>query len=187
MDGGERKKDNHRSWSLSSYIRIFDIDDKTQHFPFEPTVLVDLALIIHVKRIPDMPAKKRSWGICFRYMAACRYILFTASSPPIDSSSQLDLWISLPGILHHLVRIARYVHSCAFIRISRVLVSRYFVREGRRKHDQKVNPCTRLFLFLIPRPPRPLLILIMGIGDFTKRQVSFLSSYEVKSRSFGLS
>lgn len=28
-----------------------------------------------------MPAKKRSWGICFRYMAACRYILFTLLPP----------------------------------------------------------------------------------------------------------
>lgn len=70
-----------------------------------------------------------------------------------------------PGILHHLVRVARYVYSCAFIRTSRALVSRYFVREGRSYDHGK--PVYSFFLSLRDRP----LILIMGIGDFAERQV----------------
>lgn len=70
----EKKRRSSEAF-LRAYIRIFDIDAESS-FSFRS---VDLSLIIHVTRIPD--TRKRSWGICFRCMAACRYILFTVYSP----------------------------------------------------------------------------------------------------------
>lgn len=73
----EKKKTIIGSLSSSLYThlryrrRIF--------FLFSFRTNVDLSLIIHVTRTPD--TRKRSWGICFRCMAACRYILFTVYSP----------------------------------------------------------------------------------------------------------
>lgn len=70
----EKKRRSSEAF-LRAYIRIFDIDAGSS-FSFRS---VDLSLIIHVTRTPD--TRKRSWGICFRCMAACRYILFTVYSP----------------------------------------------------------------------------------------------------------
>lgn len=73
--GWKKKKGRSSEAFLRAYIRIFDIDAGSS-FSFRS---VDLSLIIHVTRTPD--TRKRSWGICFRCMAACRYILFTVYSP----------------------------------------------------------------------------------------------------------
>lgn len=131
-------------------------------FLFSFRTNVDLSLIIHVTRTPD--TRKRSWGICFRCMRVdIFYLPFTLPSHPfLLTGWSMDF---PPGILHHLVRVARYVYSCAFIRTSRALVSRYFVREGRSYDHGK--PVYSFFLSLRDRP----LILIMGIGDFAERQV----------------
>lgn len=140
MEGKRKKTIIGLEVFLRAYIRIFDIDDKTQDFlslfvPFSNQCGSNFNNSRHANP-PIRQPRKRSWGICFRYMAACRYILFTVPSP-FPSIPPRRLIYGFPS-RYSSPSCSNRVHSCAFIRTSRVLVSRYFAREGRR-HDQ-VNP-----------------------------------------------
>lgn len=89
------------------------------------------------------------------------YFIYRLLSPPIRSSSQVDLWISLPVFFTILFE-SRVTFILA--RLSGLRARQFHVISSEKGEGK---PVYSFFLSLRDRP----LILIMGIGDFAERQV----------------
>lgn len=162
MEGKRKKTIIGLEVFLRAYIRIFDIDDKTQDFlslfvPFSNQCGSNFNNSRHAN--PRYASQGNAPGE-FAF-GTCRYILFTVPSP-FPSIPPRRLIYGFPS-RYSSPSCSNRVHSCAFIRTSRVLVSRYFAREGRR-HDQ-VNPCVPF-----PYPTSSAIATYSYYGDWRFRE-----------------
>lgn len=116
---GWREREKRRSSVLKSFFgRIYASSISTIRrrifflFLFRFRTNVDLTLIIHVTRTPDTPAKETLLGnLLSVHGCVSIYFIYRSLSLSIDSSSQVDLWISLPVFFTILFE------SCPFLRV----------------------------------------------------------------------